>query len=307
MDNNNRVDEYLKRIEVDRPLNGPTQEYLNLLHVGHLTHIPFETFDLIDLQQLDISPDYIFDRLVRQHRGGVCYQMNSLFTFILKNFNYNVQIIPCTVYTYEINGYNESDSYASLCVTLDNGTKLLCDVGFSRDFLTPLFFRTDCIQYATNGFFRLIKTEDGLYYQVERGYLNENDNISLPSSSSPQTHIIDINPERIKWMISYKFLIDFSERSTKFEDFKDKCSYIIHSPDIRLNHLTICRINIIKPFIGAYGIIGKEYWEWKIENGIEIRKHFPISDDDDNEFKKILKEKFNLTINRKLQLVGGST
>ncbi len=55
--------------------------------------------------------------------------------------------------------------------------------------------------------------------------------------------------------------------------------------------------------IGAYGIIGKEYCEWIIE----IRKHFPILDDDDNELKKLFKEKFNLIIERKIKLVDEST
>src|SRR5947209_6748035 len=103
MKNNNLVDEYLKRIEVNHPTNDPTQEYLNQLHIGHLTHIPFETFDLIDFKELNISFDYIFNRLVRENRGGVCFQMNGLFTFILKNLNYNVQLIPCDVYEKEIN------------------------------------------------------------------------------------------------------------------------------------------------------------------------------------------------------------
>jgi arylamine N-acetyltransferase len=304
MENDNCVEEYLKRIGVNQPTNGPDEEYLIQLQMGHLTHIPFETFDLIDLKQLDISPDYIFDRLVNQRRGGVCFQINGLFEMILKKFNYNVQMIPCSAYGVDINDYLANYSHVSLCVTLNNGTKFLCDVGFSRDFLTPLFFRTDCIQFAINGFFRLTKTEDGLYYKLERGFLNEDDNILLPTSSSPQTHIIDINPERIKWMASYRFSIDFSERSTKLEDFRDICPYILHSPEVRLNRYTICRINTYKPSIGAYGIIGKEYWEWIIENGIEIRKHHLIADD--NELKKLLKEKFNLIIERKIELADRS-
>ncbi|CAF1239479.1 unnamed protein product [Rotaria sordida] len=198
MKNDNHLDQYLQRIEVNYPTNGCTQEYLNQSHVDHLTHIPFETFDLIDLKELNISPDYIFDRLVRQNRGGVCLQMNGLFTFILNKLNYNVQLIACGIYNNEIDDYFDGNTHLALFVTLDNGTKLLCDVGFSRDFLTPLYFRTDCVQFATNGFFRLIKDDDGLYYRLERGFLNENDNISLPTSSSPQTHIIDINPKRIK-------------------------------------------------------------------------------------------------------------
>jgi len=53
------VEKYLKWIEVNQSNKGPNTEYLIQLHIGHLTHIPFEIFDLIDLKQLDISPDYI--------------------------------------------------------------------------------------------------------------------------------------------------------------------------------------------------------------------------------------------------------
>jgi hypothetical protein len=88
-------------------------------------------------------------------------------------------------------------------------------------------------------FFRLTKTEDGLYYKVERGFLKEDDNISLQISSSPQTHIIDINPER---------------------DFKDNYMSIYYS------------------FTGSY-----------------------------SELKKLLKEKFNSIIERKIKLADEST
>lgn len=305
MENDVHIAEYFKRIEIDYPTDGCNEEYLNQLHVNHLTHIPFETFDIIDLKELNISLDYIFDRLVRQNRGGVCFQMNGLLGFILQKLNCDVKIIPCCVYHEQTSRFLARSSHAALFVTLDNGTEYLCDVGYGRNFLTPLYFRIDCIQYASNGFFRLTKSEDGLNYQVERGFLTETDRITIPTSVLPRTHIIDINPECIKWIISYKFPIDFYQRSTKLDDFKDICSYIIHAPDVILNHCTICRIYTYKPVNGAYGIIGKEYWQWVTENGIETREHYPILDNDD-EIKKLLKEKFHLTIERKLRLVDDS-
>jgi arylamine N-acetyltransferase len=306
MDTDSHIDKYLKRIEVNRPTDGLTEEYLNKLHIGHLTHIPFETFDLIDFKQLNISPEYNFSRLVEEKRGGVCFNMNGLFAFILKNLKYNVELIPCGVYSTDTKDYLDGFSHAAICLTLNNGVKYLCDVGFLRNFLTPLFFRTDCIQFATNGFYRLTKMEDGLDYKLERGYLNEDENISLPPSSSPQTHIIDTNPNRFKWVTSYKFPVNFAEKSVKIEDFQGTCPYIIHSPDVPLNHCTFCILYTYKPVTGAYGIIGKEYWEWIIENGIETRKHYSIANIDDNELKKLLKEKFDLTIERKIHLIGES-
>jgi arylamine N-acetyltransferase len=303
MEIDNRVDEYLKRIEVDRPKNETDEEYLIKLHIGHLTHIPFETFDLNDFQQLNISPEYTFSQLVQQKRGGVCYHMNGLLAFILKSLNYNVQLIPCNVYGDDINDYVGDGNHLALYVTLNNGEKLLCDVGFSREALTPLFFRTDCIQFATNGFFRLVKTEDGLDYRVERGFLNKDDPIRLTSSSFPRTEIIHICPERIKWMISYKFPINFLEKSLKIEDFQDKCPFILHSPAVILNHCTICHIHTYKPRVGGYSIVGKKYSELVTENGIETRKQHSLSDMTSDELKKLLKEKFNLTIEREIKLI----
>ena len=297
-----RVDEYLKRIETNRPTNGSTEEYLNQLHIGHLTHIPFETFDLVDFKTLNISEDYIFNRLVRQQRGGVCFQMNGLFSFILKMLNFEVNLIPCSVYDDQRGHFHDRYSHVAVYVISNNDTKFLCDVGFPRNFLTPLFFRTDCIQFATNGFFRLTKADNNTNYILERGFLNEDYNSSLSISSSPRTQIVDIKSECIKWIITYRFPVDFLERSIKLSYFNQMCSFICHSPDVILNHCTICCIHTYKPVTGVYGILGKNYYEWMIENAREIRRRYPLADNDD-EFKKFLKEKFNLTIDRKIELV----
>ena len=274
--------------------------------MNHLINIPFETFDLIDLKQLNISLEYSFNQIVRQHRGGVCCQMNGLFAFILKNLNYNVHLIPFNVYDHDKKHFHDRFSHVALYVKLDNKKSFLCDVGFTRNFLTPLYFRTNCIQYASNGFFRLTTTDDGLHYVLERGYLNEDEHISLPNAlPTPQTHIIDTSSEQFKWTMSYRFPIDFLDKSTKMEDFEAICSFIVHSPEIILNHCTICCIHTYKPMNGIYGIIGNEYWQWIINNGIETREHYSITYND-NQLKKLLKEKFNLIIERKIQLVNSS-
>ena len=61
-------------------------------------------------------------------------------------------------------------------------------------------------------------------------------------------------------------------------------------------------MHTLKPVVGSYGIIGKDFWECTVENGIETRKHYPLSLNDE-ELKKLIEEKFILTIERKLELV----
>jgi len=301
MENDSQLYEYLKRIKVPRPTDGPNEDYLIQLHIGHLTCIPFEAFDLIDTKELNISLDYVFDRIVRQHRGGVCYQMNGLFAAVLKQLNYIVQLIPCSVYNLETNSYLDPKSHAAILVTLNNNVQLLCDVGFSRNFLTPLFFRTDCVQYGTNGFYRLTIIDKGSRYKLERGYINSDDEFSLPSSLWPRTQIVDIDPERIKWIISYSFAADFFTKTTRLDDFKETCPYIVHSPEVILNYCTICFIQTFKPVVGSHGIIGKEYWRWTCINGKETRENHLISP---IELEELLRTIFHLpTIGRKIELV----
>jgi arylamine N-acetyltransferase len=296
------VDEYLTRIGIEQSMVVTNENNLIRLHVHHLTHIPFETFDLIDIKQLTITLDHIFQRLVRDKRGGVCYQMNGLFQSILVQLGYHVRAIACAVYNEKQDFYMNPYSHMSLYVKLSNDNEYLCDVGFSRDFLTPLYFRTDCIQYATNGFFRLCRTNDGKYYQLERGFLNVNDEYMLPVSDTLRTHVVDIASERLRWFVSYRFSIDFMETSIELGDFQGTCSYITHSPEVILNRQTICHRHTLMPHVGAYGIVGKSFWLWYIEHGIEHRQKIPICHDNDR-LKMLLKEKFDLVIERSIELV----
>ena len=301
------IDEYLKRIDMKRPVNGPDKDYLNQLHVNHLTHIAFEAFDLIDLKQLNISPDYIFDRLVGQQRGGVCFQMNGLFAWALRSLNYHVQLFPCTVHSLVYNCYTGVDTHLCLHVTLKNNEQVLCDVGFSQDFLTPLFFQTDCIQYTGNGFFRILKIDDGLYYRLEKGALKQEESISLPCPSPLQTKIVDIDPDLIKWTISYRFRSNFLDNPIELDYFQDKCPYVLNAPDVILNHCSICHIHVSQPFIGGYSIMGKDFNEVRIKNGFASRTSTSLADIDDEELKKLLNDKFHIIIERKLELVNRQT
>lgn len=303
MESESHVDEYLKRIELKRPTNGPNKDYLNQLHIAHLTRIPFETFDLIDLKYLNISMDYIFNRIVRQQRGGVCHQMNGLFAWILKKLNYHIQLIPCTVYSLLTNRYPDISTHPCICVTLENNEQVLCDVGFSRDFLTPLYFRANCIQYTASGFFRITIIDDGLNYQVEKGFFKKEESLSLPCMSPMQTHIVNIDPDLIKWIISYRFPVDFSKKFIDLDYFQNTHSFILNSPTVILNQCSMCHIHVSQSFIDAYSIMGKEFNEILIQDGVAHRKTSSLSDINDEELKRLLKDKFHIIIERKLELV----
>jgi len=83
---------YLRRIGLEtRP--AADLAGLRALHFAHATTIPFENLDiqmglriLLDLASLQA-------KLVRRHRGGYCFEHNTLFLAVLKAVGFDV--IPC--------------------------------------------------------------------------------------------------------------------------------------------------------------------------------------------------------------------
>ena len=298
------LQEYFQRLEVESSMENMSDlDYLISLHIAHLTHIPFETFDLIDLKQLNIDEEHVFQRLVRDQRGGVCFQQNGLFGSVLKQLGYNIKFVPCWVFNVEQNAYRDVYTHVTLHITLDNGDEYLCDVGFSRDFLTPLNFRLNVIQMCPNCFCRLTKTDDGKFYELERGFLRKGHEYILPDPSSLRTHIVDVNPDDIQWMASYRFPIDFQQNPMNISDFQSVCHTILYSPDVRLNHWSICHKQTVKPEIGAVGILGKKFYRWIVDNGTQEREEISLIDFDQTQLKTLLREKFGLIIDRPIELV----
>ena len=72
------VDSYLARIRWtgDR---APTRETLFSLQRAHMLCVPFENLDIHLGREIVLADDLLFDKIVRRHRGGFCYELNGLF------------------------------------------------------------------------------------------------------------------------------------------------------------------------------------------------------------------------------------
>lgn len=296
------IDEYLERIELEAAKDKIDLDYLTRIHVAHLTHIPFETFDMTDLKQLNIDEDNIFQELVRNRRGGVCFQMNGLLMSVLKGLGCDVKLISCRVFKPDLDAYRDRDSHVALLVTLEDKTEYLCDVGFTREFLTPIRFQLDSIQFSNNAIFRLVRTEDQRFYQLERGSFKEYLPNVLTSSNPLRTETIDIDPNFIDWNRCYRFSVDFRDENLILNDFQDAAQFALYSPMISLNYTTVCHIYKIGPRVEEFGIVGRKYYRSYLENGKEIRHESMLDNLDDEQLKRLLVDTFSLAMDRKIQL-----
>lgn len=113
----------------------PTLATLRALHRAHLLTIPYENLDIHFGVAVTLEPERIFTKLVDNHRGGWCYEMNGLFARVLESLGFDVRRVAGTVGRAQ-RGWRAQGNHLVLVVQLDR--PWIADVGFGDGFLTPL-------------------------------------------------------------------------------------------------------------------------------------------------------------------------
>ncbi|MBC3863495.1 arylamine N-acetyltransferase [Undibacterium jejuense] len=108
---------------------------LNALHTAHMLSVPFENLDIILGQQINLNLDALFDKIVLKHRGGFCYELNTLFRALLLRLGFKVRFLSARVF----NGshYGSAFDHMLLLVNIEN-VDVIVDVGFGDSFKQPL-------------------------------------------------------------------------------------------------------------------------------------------------------------------------
>lgn len=128
---------YLQRIGFrDRP-RGASAELLRELHWRHLFSVPFENLDIHLGREIPLDVERAFDKVVRQRRGGFCYEVNVLFHHLLRGLGFPVRFITSRVYRLDTGEFAPDYGHIANIVIVD-GEEWLADVGFGDGFIYPL-------------------------------------------------------------------------------------------------------------------------------------------------------------------------
>ncbi|HEY3340588.1 MAG TPA: arylamine N-acetyltransferase [Anaerolineae bacterium] len=149
------VQPYLDRIGYSGPTE-PALQTLRQLHLAHLMAVPFENLSVISKQPIMLDEAALYDKIVARKRGGFCYELNSLFAWLLRAMGYQVTLLSVRVAMGQGHWSREFDHMA-LQVTL--GAPWLVDVGFGDSFCLPLRLNTDRGQVQAGSVFRVINTD----------------------------------------------------------------------------------------------------------------------------------------------------
>lgn len=189
--------EYLQRINYSGALQ-PTYDVLCQLQSKHLLAIPFENLDIHYGNSIALDIDQIFEKVIRQKRGGFCYELNSLFYELLCSIGFDAERISARVYKKD-GSYGLEFDHLAILVTI-NKTQYLTDVGFGEFSFHPLKLALRTIQEDNRGPF-VIDQYDNEYLRVNK-VLNEKE--------TPE-YIFKIIPRA-------------------FDDFKNRCNFHQTSP-----------------------------------------------------------------------------
>jgi N-hydroxyarylamine O-acetyltransferase len=134
------VGAYLKRIDYQGDLE-PTAANLRGLQRAHLLAVPFENLDIHAQRPLSLDEPRLFEKIVTRRRGGICYELNTLFAALLRALGFPVAFLAARD-AHADGGFGPPFDHLALHVRAPDAQgeprDWLADVGWGDTFTTPL-------------------------------------------------------------------------------------------------------------------------------------------------------------------------
>ncbi len=121
--------------------------------------LPFENLDVQLGIRRSFDLDTVFEKIVDEHRGGWCYEMNGLFGWALRELEFNVDFVAGAVNRAK-SGDAAVMNHLVLIVHLDQ--PFLADVGFGNGMLTPTVLQEG---FFSDGRFEFRLTREGEWWR----------------------------------------------------------------------------------------------------------------------------------------------
>jgi N-hydroxyarylamine O-acetyltransferase len=157
--------EYLARIGADTFGSVADTNTLRMLQRQHLLNVPFENLDIHWGRPITLDTDRFYQKIVRENRGGFCYELNGLFNELLREIGFQTRLVSARVGD---GRGNFSDEYDHLAILVIIGEMYhLADVGFGAFTARPLQLIPDLEQEDHTGTFVIRPYRDD-YFEVAK-------------------------------------------------------------------------------------------------------------------------------------------
>jgi len=157
------INVYLQRINYAGHVS-VTFESLRELHRCHVMAIPFEALDVQWKRPISVDLEDIFDKVIVNKRGGLCYELNYLFAHFLRTVGFDVTMVSARIF--ERGEFGPEFDHMALIVRLEEEEWLL-DVGYGDLFIEPLKLRSTEVQPDQFKDYRVELQPNGRFLLVE--------------------------------------------------------------------------------------------------------------------------------------------
>ena len=274
------AEEYFARIHYTGSKE-PTVEVLTELHRCHLLSVPFENLSVYGKEKIELSKEWLFEKIVRRHRGGFCFELNKMFSFLLNYLGFEYTTHAASVFRRKTGVQSPLLSHLVLMVKV-GGELLLTDVGFGDSFWLPLRF---------TGLQEHQEQQSGTYRIRKRGdeYICE-EKIKIIVDETGQEEIAKekfASPEDPSWVARYIF--DLIPRKT--EDFFEMLEYHQTNYKSPFTHDRIC--TMAKPW-GRITLSGHKIVITTFLGDNKVKKESRNVEGGEHEVVKELEEAFGI-------------
>lgn len=220
--------------------------------------VPFENLDIGLKRPIRLTEEALWDKIVRQKRGGFCYELNGLFARLLQEVGFEVTYLNARVYNRQGEMGIDFDHLALLVHIPSQSERWLVDVGFGDSFDQPLDFEEREEQPQGLRSYRIEQTPDG-YIVWQKSY----------DGTWEKQYFFDLEPHRFP------------------NEYEPACLYHQTSPKS-----SFTRGSIISRATPEGRVSLQDGWLILTSNGQRTEK--PIADK--TEYDTLLKQYFDLTL-----------
>lgn len=199
---------YLKRIGIET-VTTLDEVLLKKLHRQHVRSIPFENLDIAWKRPISLDPEAIFTKIIHEKRGGFCYELNSLFCWLLQELGFRSYLISCSIMTDE-GSFGPLFDHMAIIVEMED--LWLLDVGYGDLFIEPLLLTNPNPQKDQFKAYQIIK---------------ENENFILSESKDG---------------VNFQTRYTFKTIPRKIANFDDQCYWKQYSPDSYFVKNRVCTL-----------------------------------------------------------------
>jgi N-hydroxyarylamine O-acetyltransferase len=175
--------------------------------------VPFENLDISRGRRITLDRDAFVRKIIQEHRGGFCYELNGAFAALLEALSFQVTLLSARVPRQD---GSETPEFDHLTLRVDLHEPWLADVGFGDFVLDPLRLRVGVEQ----------KQEQGVLRIVEHGN--------------------DLRVEKLQQDGSVVEQYRFTQQPRRLEEFAEMCHFHQTSPESPFTRKSVCSMATLK-------------------------------------------------------------